>query len=174
MKNKKITYLLVLVAFAVWAYVFYSIFDYTSDDGAFSISTNKRNYTVDTIIKDDEHFTLLLNYTDPFLKTKHYSKSISVDTSVRNWRGSSKKIKAKSISEKPLHDPKDILFCKSVSYIGMIRNKQTNKNLAILNINSKEYMISEGQQIEDISVLKIVTDSVELKCTSMVLYIKKK
>lgn len=178
MKKKSLTYILVLAALGIWIYVFYFIFSAVSgNDTALTIRSSKR--TVDTTVITQEKYTLLLNYSDPFLKnrqTAYVERTISSGTSSSSGPQSGK-ITVQKMDQKKIDLAKAneaaILFCKTVSFAGSIRNNATNKNIAILTIEDKEYMMSAGESINGVTLLKIVSDSVEIKCLNRKMYIKK-
>lgn len=164
MKSKKIIYLLVACVCAVWSYVFYSIFDYAVDTPVLQI-TNGYKEANDTIPKTTEGYTLLANYRDPFLNTK-------IKKPVSSGNANTVKHTTKAAS-KPKYDPADILFCKSVKYLGSIQNIHTKRNIAILHVEDVQYMISEGQESGGVLLLKITKDSIQVSCKAMKLYIRK-
>lgn len=175
MKNKPITYLLVLAALSIWAYVFYSIFSGVSSDDDYIIKQSNKTQQEDTSDIAISKYSLLLNYSDPFLKNyspSHNSSSSSISNPNKTV---SKPIIKENI--KQLEDKNrlaaDITFCKSVLYSGMIRNNTSKKNVAILTIENNEYMLSIGESANGITLLKIVADSIEVKCKERKMYIRK-
>jgi len=154
--------------------VFYSIFGAVSgNDGVLRVKSSKR--TTDTSTISENKYTLLLNYSDPFLKQRNTSFVVRKESGASSPRPTKHAVEKFDQKKADLAKANEatMLFCKSVSFAGSIRNNATKKNIAILTIENKEYMMAVGESVAGITLLKIVSDSVEVKCIDRKMYIKK-
>lgn len=149
MKNKKLTYLLILVVLSVWGLIIYRLLSATggSDDtipGPVSQPV-KEAYNDFAIPKDTTH--LLLNYRDPFGIT-------AVKDTTVNKPNPFKKI----ISVKP----RPGINWGFIQYLGYIRNASSKKLIALLTINGKNEMLAEGQTKDQVKLIRNLRDSVKV------------
>lgn len=161
MKNKKFTYLLGLTVAILWGLILYRVVDWAggSDNDplpAVSAKRPKEAYYDYALPKDTTH--LLLNYRDPFGL-----------------------VKMKDMAQMPLkktHRPltmvaKPALNWSFIKYSGYIRNRASKKLIALVNVNGKNVMLSEGDTKEQVKLLKNMRDSIRVsfsgqtKCISL-------
>ena len=150
MKNKSVTYLLITVVAAIWGLVFYRIFNATNEEENFPNQVAKPIKTTSTI--EEDTFELINDYRDPFLGSM--SSSFDRITS----RPMRRKVPTPQKTEPTLATPP--IDWSFVSYLGTIWNKQTNKEIGILKINGNEVMVASNDRVGEITVLKVVRDSV--------------
>ena len=143
MKNKLITYLLIVLVIVVWGLIFMRLFS-TSKEEIKSQRVINTKYTIDTSILNTK-YTLRLNYTDPFLGQKNKVFLLSKPK---------KNIKLK---EKVQPEPID------AQYLGMISNKKQKSVLALIRLNGEEYYLSVGETINEIKLLNCTETSIVLK-----------
>ncbi|MCF8284521.1 MAG: hypothetical protein K9I48_06050 [Sphingobacteriales bacterium] len=143
MKNKLITYLLIVLVIVVWGLIFMRLFS-TSKEEIKSQRVINTKYTIDTSILNTK-YTLRLNYTDPFLGQKNKVFLLSKPK---------KNIKVK---EKVQPEPID------AKYLGMISNKKQKSVLALIRLNGEEYYLSVGETINEIKLLNCTETSIVLK-----------
>ena len=158
MKNKKLTYFLVLVVVAVWGMIIYRVFESLNigdDLPETPIAVKKEVYDDYELKKDTAK--LLLNYRDPFGLTKQK------DTVATAGAASAKPVIIKKI--KPAID------WSFITYSGYIRNPETKKLIAILTIHDKRTMLAEGEVFERVKLLKNMRDSVKVGFAGAVKYI---
>jgi hypothetical protein len=151
MKSKKFTYILGLAVALLWGLIIYRVVNWTggSDDDllpAVSAKLPKEAYNDYTIPKDTIH--LLLNYRDPFglIKMK--------DTAQMPLRKVNHKL---TIIAKPA------LNWSFIKYSGYIRNRASKKLIALVSINGKNVMLSEGDTREQVKLLKNMRDSIRVR-----------
>jgi len=150
MKNKGLTYVLGLVVLVVWGMIIYRIFlAVKADDEPLQSSTSlkKEVFNDYTIPKDTTK--LLLNYRDPFAAPKPEEKEISPD----------KHAIQKVFSSVPIRPP---VNWNQIKYSGYIHNPGSKKLIAMMNINGKELMMSEGETADQVKLIKNLKDSVKV------------
>lgn len=136
MKNKKITYLLLVLSIILWGFIgwkFYSAFNYNQPE----IPTIKK----EIIVNKKDSTTLLLNYRDPFLGK--YSSTIVVKDTISPRRKSvvtSSPVKIESIAPQ-------------VQYKGAMNIGKTS--MAILQKDGKVITIKIGEEIEGYKLIRI-------------------
>jgi hypothetical protein len=171
MKNKPITIALIASVVLIWGWIMYSVFDFV---GSPEIMTVKKKSLV-SVIKENSvlsTYDLLLNYKDPFLK-KESSASLS---SSKNMNYSAASVLPILAIKKPVNlnvvvkEESIPLVC----YLGRIQNEKLKKPVAILLINSNEYMMKEGEENEGIFLKHILNDSLEIMFEKKVRYVRKK
>jgi hypothetical protein len=151
MKNKGLTYVLGLVVLVVWGLIIYRIFLAVSADDnqplQSSTSLKKEAFNDYTIPKDTTK--LLLNYRDPFAAPKPEEKETFPDKSPVQ----------KVVSPVPKRQP---VNWNLIKYSGYIHNPGSKKLIAMMNINGKELMMSEGETAEQVKLIKNLKDSVKV------------
>lgn len=165
MKSKKLTYGLILSVIAVWGIIFYRIYVAAQGEESFAggISYPKSSYEPLDDYKIKDTFTLALNYRDPFLgeaaKTEEPSASASAVPAVANF----------AMNPVPSKPP---VNWEVIRYTGYIVNPGIKKAVAIMNINGKEYMMSEGEKADGVMLLKSFRDSVKVSYQDKIKFIK--
>jgi hypothetical protein len=156
MKNKKMIYLLGLVVVIVWGIIIYRIIEAAvgSDDTVLPNSTKvvKELYNDYTTTKDTSH--LLLNYRDPFGLKKQADTTQYI---------------AKRSHRAQVFKP--VINWSFIKYSGYIRNPGTKKIIAILSINGKNVMLTEGETSGNVKLLKNMRDSVKINFNGNVKFI---
>lgn len=151
MKNKKFTYLLGLAVAILWGLILYRVVNWTSggDDDPLPVVPAKRPkeaYNDYAVPKDTTH--LLLNYRDPFGL-----------------------VKMKDTAQMPLskvHHPlimvaKPALNWGFIKYSGYICNRASKKLIALVSVNGKNVMLSEGDTKEQVKLVKNMRDSIRVR-----------
>ena len=149
MKNKKLTYFLIALVVFVWGLIFYNIFKGVFNGNKNYVIANIQKKKVKDIIITPDTFTIKANYRDPFLTKTYVAKKTK------------KKIVKKPVIKKPI-EPKPPIRWPVIKYLGSIKNQKTNKEVAIININGKEKLISVGDTVTGVRLLKIYGDSVQV------------
>lgn len=151
MKSKKTIYLLGLLVAIIWGFIIYRFIDAMSDDASPLVSAPatlvKEAYDDYALPKDTTH--LQTGYRDPFGLVPFR------DTTVRI----SKKTDG-GISH-PINRPPAINWI-GINYLGYIRNPGSKKLIAIMHINGKEVMMAEGENTEQVRLLKNLRDSIRI------------
>ncbi|NHA02495.1 hypothetical protein G7092_01740 [Mucilaginibacter sp. HC2] len=159
MKNKKFIYLLGLLVLIVWGMVIYRIFVAVGDSPeplTTSVTKIKEPYDDYAIPKDTSH--LQSNYRDPFGIVP-----IKDTTMV-----STKKNVPRSI---PVAITPGINWT-AINYMGYIQNPGSKKLIAIIHINGKEVMMTEGESTEQLKLLKNLRDSIKISYHGQTKFIK--
>ena len=152
MKNKMLTYLLGLIVLAVWGLIIYRVFyavsgDDDDDSPAVLSKAVKEPYNDFNIPKDTTR--LLLNYRDPFGLVSFK------DTTATTVKISHHKVAVPS----PLKPGLDWNF---IQYSGYIQNPGSKKLLALVTINGKNEMLSEGEIKDNVKLLKNMRDAIKV------------
>ncbi len=160
MKNKMVTYLLGALVAIVWGIIIYRIFDAAvgSDDAAPGPATVKKEaYNDYAIAKDTTH--LLLNYHDPFGLTRQ-KDTIAV---------------VKKVNYKPAAMvPKPVMNWGFIQYSGYIRNPASKKLITLININGRSEMLTEGQEKDNVKLIKNLRDSIKISYNGKIKFIPMK
>lgn len=147
MKNKGLTYALLIVVGIIWYKVFFRVLSNIQDDEEFVVQPNQSNGTLLSIHRDT--FTLNASYRDPFggsLK-QHESTAIVNAPPVINTQ----KIKAQKVKEQ----------WPSIKYKGLLRKTSSNNPLAIIYIDGIQLQMRKGEEVFDgILIKSIHRDSV--------------
>ncbi len=156
MKNKKLLFLLIPATLLLWGMILYKIFSAVSG-GDNNIGQNQE---VVTPIDSNEQlltdtFSIHPTNRDPFLGKMN--KTISTHTG-----GSS--------SPKTVITPKSTLAPPSINstfpkiiYGGLIKNKQSNKQLVLIQINGQSNIMKIGEIFNEVELTKVFRDSIEVK-----------
>jgi len=144
------TYFLSFLVLLVWGLIIYRIFKATgSDEDPLPIAArteSKEALTDYTVPKDTSH--LLLNYRDPFSVQKAEPVEIPIDKLI------SKNVKP-VIQKPPVN-------WSGIRYAGFIHNPGSKKLIAMIDINGRELMLSEGETGDQVKLIKNLKDSVKL------------
>ncbi len=147
MKNKRMTYVLVVAVLIVWGIIAYRILSGLDHNDEYIADHNKtfvkEKYDDYAMSKDTSH--LLLNYRDPF------GLSAPPDTIPKT---------KEKIFIALSKSPKANFNWNFIKYCGFVRNPGTKKLIAILTINGKNTMLAEGETAENVKLLKNFKDSV--------------
>ncbi len=154
MKNKNITYLLLAVVGLVWGTIFYKfIAGLTVENVQTENIIPKRTRYRESILSDS--FALFANYRDPFLGKSAFSSNENY-TPIRTIFRPKVVKKAEVI---PTKAPIDWSFIK---YFGIIKNKNSGKEVALVSIHGKEYMASTNAVLESLSIISFSKDSLNV------------
>jgi hypothetical protein len=160
MKNKTITYGLLVVVLIIWGGIFYRIFIsfFPADK---PIAKNEQKFTIESVsgFEEAQSFALRSGYRDPFLGDTHTSDFSEENKPV-------KKI-LKKVSVEPSID------WSFVKYLGLIKNSGNTRKLAMVTIHGMEYMLSEGEEMSSVKCLKNNKDSILISYQGKVKWIKK-
>ncbi len=156
MKNKKVTYALLIAAFIIWGAVGWKIIvHFTGDD-----RNDADLYTPRIITGTDSsniHFTLVADYRDPFLSSQRKVRPVrtNVQTEIKptNTRRTTT---GRSISRRAR------VRWPAIQYGGVIQNKKSSTRTVLVKINNYDYLMSEGMIIKDVKLLRIYEDSIQL------------
>lgn len=152
MKNKTLTYALLIVVGVIWYNVFFRVKDNIFGENAVSEESSQPiNRNIPLISKDT--FELKVNYSDPFgAANANWSKLKPV-----NIEGGTPKNRV--VREKPK------MTWPKIKYFGLVKKTSSSSPLGILNIDGYQFTLRSGDSPYDgITVKRIWRDSVEMKC----------
>lgn len=156
MKNKLLTYALILAVAAVWGYVIYRIIQATQSEDITPLNTKKRELKEENLsyytIKDLD--SLRLDYRDP-IYYKEDSRNIATVQTNLNENSTYNEVPSDNYVESEPEIP--------IAYLGFIKNEKTKKNTAIIQVNDKQYMVAQHETIESIKILSIQEDYIRIK-----------
>lgn len=148
MKNKTLTYALLLVVAGIWYQVFFRVKNNLFGDDGLTNGTNgsQPTYQMPNITRDT--FVLNANYRDPFETPKE-----RLNPTIENQNN--------------VPEPRNIVpvtpqfVWPQVQYFGQIRKTNSNNPLAIINIDDIQLTVREQEEIfNEIYVRKIWRDSI--------------
>ena len=141
MKNKKLTYLLILVAVVIWGGIIRRLVTYTETGNVPPTQPVVRN----DFPKEPPKYVPVLDYRDPFLEEKMVRKQLVPQGT------------APAVSSNPEPPPER----PPIRFKGVIR--QGEKQYAILEIEKNIEILRRGETIEEFKLSTISSDSVILK-----------
>jgi hypothetical protein len=162
MKNKKLTYLLGLLAVIVWGMIIDRIFNALTAEkevGVMVVQNLKRHEDLNDYSVPTDTTHLLLNYKDPFRLTKQ------PDTTTKVARQTAR------IREIP-SAPKPIFSWNFIKYSGYTRTAGSKKLLAVMTINGQSAIMQEGEMASEVKLIKNYQDSVKVTFKGRTGYIR--
>ena len=159
-KNKKLTYFLICAVVVVWGVVLYKVFFNQADDGSEikSQPVVKKDQIYDQYALKNDSFKLALDYSDPFVGTTKLETQV-VETT------------AQQINFTP-PPPAPPIDWRSIKYLGYTVNHVTKKIVSIVVVNGKEQMLSDGEVLDGVKLIKNKRDSVLIYWQGKHKYIK--
>jgi hypothetical protein len=143
LKNRKITYLLLVLVAIIWGMIFYRIY---SNFGGNKMVEKKLPHSVG-IVKHDQHDTietLSLNYPDPFLKGEERSS----DPSSLEFKD-------------PLPSP--VSNWPQIEYRGLLTSNNNNESTGLLRIQNTDLLVKQGKVYAAIRIKTLSRDSIFLE-----------
>lgn len=160
MKNKKLTYLLIVLLIVVWGLIVYKVIGaLTGDDDSYPDTPTRHKkevYNDYQIPKDTTR--LQQNYRDPFglVQQKDTIKS---------------NIAFAGTSKTSRHIPPPETNWNFIRYIGYIKNPGSKKMISILHINGQEVLLADGESASQVTLIKNMRDSIKINYKSKTKYI---
>ena len=148
-----------LLVLIVWGMIIYRIFATLGDNAEPlppATMKTKERYDDYAVSKDTSH--LQSGYRDPFGQTP------AKDTSTLNT--------PKNIHRKIPATPAPGINWAMINYMGYVRNPGSKKLIAILHINGKEVMMTEGENTEQVKLLQNRRDSIKISYHGQTKFIK--
>lgn len=172
-KNKATVYFLGALLVIIWGTIFYRVYDALQGDDDMvipqtSAPVKKEVMNDRAIVKDTA--TLKLNYRNPFATAEH--KASATDTSVISVSKLIKPVQtAQGFNRSVITGPAAINW-SFIQFTGYIRNPRTKKLLALVTINGKPQMLSEGETAGAVKLLKNYKDSIKVSYQNHTKYIQ--
>jgi len=168
MKGKKFTYLLIVCVAGVWGIIFYRIYAGLGQEDELPVSSMRKGKPeyFKLINHETDREVLNLNYRDPFAATAIVTEvKSSIDP-----LDASHQVKVLAMSAMP----KPMVNWSAIQYTGYINNPITRSRIAIIMVNGKEGMLTEGQSLGGLKLIKHAGDSVKVQYQNSTKYISLK
>lgn len=143
--------LLIGLVLAVWAYILYAFLSPEKMDVNSSIPIGSVHVKTSGAVNKEtgENLSLMLRYRDPFLKKNNGAAEV-VET-----------VEEQMAAEKP-EPPKPKVEWPELDYLGMVKNKHTQKVEVLVNIGEKTFIVQPMEQVADITVAECNKDSIQV------------
>ncbi|MBD1363814.1 hypothetical protein IDJ77_08320 [Mucilaginibacter sp. ZT4R22] len=162
MKNKKLTYLLIVAVIFIWGAIIYKIFDVVNPDDDLPLinpTVAGVKPTVDDYEVLPDTTQLLLNYPDPFGQVRYR------DTAATPV----KRVSHSIVRQMPTVPA---INWGGIKYSGYVINGDQKKNTAFIKINGNSLTLMEGETADQVKLLKNMKDSIKVMFQGQVKVIK--
>ncbi|WP_443946632.1 hypothetical protein ACJVDH_05885 [Pedobacter sp. AW1-32] len=150
-KNKSTIIILSICVLGIWGIIFYRVFASISEEDS-PMPTS--NYVKEAYFKGEDHtldtVSVNLNYGDPFGGIDHVETDLNI-----------KPLATQNIHQ-PVILPKPTANFANIHYLGNIINSAQKRPIAIISIEGKEFMMSEGENKAGVKFIKYLGDSVKI------------
>lgn len=146
MKKKSINIFLIIAVSGIWVIVIYRVVNRYASASAPVVNQTITEEKIIPVKKTAVPFELIGNYRDPFLGDVPKPEKIKST-------GNSEKKESKKTNP-PVTDS-----WPQVKYIGMIKNNDSGKMVALMNIGGKEVRMNPGQDFNGVKLDKMFKDS---------------
>lgn len=147
---------MILINLVAWGYVGYKIYGALQGDDDITVNYDSAAIKKITAINEPESETLNLNYADPFLKSGNYATAKAY-ASDQAYKGTKKpeveKTNAKSTQSVTVPS-------LEIKYLGLIKNSDKGKSIAMLYINGKSFFAKENEVVEGYLVKQITESTI--------------
>lgn len=164
LKGKKSIYVLLPINLIIWGYIGFKIYSAMNEEEGFI----PQEYTISKtkLMKEDStHYTLSLNYKDPFLKQEYNSIDYS-----------KKSLSNRNSTSTPTTLPNGNSVAteqKDIKFLGIIENKTSGVKTALISINGISHIIRKGETIVGFYVKSIDNENISLQQGKTVIKITK-
>jgi type II secretory pathway component PulC len=142
MKNKKMIVVLLPLVVLIWALVLYKVLGFQTDaEPAIQLVQNRSQLQEEAPKKT--RFTIVADYRDPFLGSIH-----------RPVKPKPKATKTTVIKKEKLPKPPPVQW-PNIEFGGLIRNQQSQQEVAIITVNEEEALLSINDKLGGIQLKKI-------------------
>jgi hypothetical protein len=163
MKNKPVTYFLIAAVIGLWGMIIYRVLTAVTqkddDDAQQLIASPKETFDDYSIPPDTSK--LLLNYRDPFGIVKQ-KDTVSAAR------------KMPTAPNRPAESMKPAVNWSFITYSGYIRNPNSRKLVALVNINGQTVTLIEGETKNQVKLLKNLRDSIKVSYAGHTKFIARK
>lgn len=166
MKNKKLTYGLIVLAAAIWGTAGYKIIAGVSGGNAPEMPTSSVSNVKPEPVANDS-FALLMKYDEPFGTVKNTSPH---SYHSRRSNASSSKSSQKKKKEK---DEEDAINWSFITFRGLFESSERETKTALITLKKRDYLVHEKDTIDDVIIMEIYRDSIFVKKDEHEKYIKK-
>lgn len=147
LKNKKTLYILVPLVVLIWGMIGFRIWAGFNNDTTNYLLEPTYSEPITEILAVDT-FSIIANYRDPFLGKIQAPKP--------------KPIKTKKKPTPVIKKLEPILRWPTIIYGGMIKNQKTSKLIAMIKINGRDNLMSVGNVVSEVRLVKVYPDSIEV------------
>lgn len=168
MGKKSKLYLLIIINLIAWGYVGYKVYTALQGDGDIELTHEDSRISKIKEPSKEDSLTLILNYSDPFLKNGNFSTTRS-QSSYQTTENISKKINSNHISAKNT----GISNALDIKYLGLIKNSNKGISTAMLNVNGKSVFVKQNDVVEGFVIKQITNESITVIKGKEKLVIKK-
>ena len=158
--NKKTLFILIPALIAIWGLIAYKIFavvdtpEVTTPSS--SLKTIKLNSKADTL-----DFELFLSYADPFKISNNRTRITKAIPALN-----------KTVIIPRKKESIETLEWPSINYGGMVKSSN-QRQVALLTVNGKEYIVNKMEEIEGVKILNYTIDEIKVKFSGEEKTIKK-
>lgn len=145
-QKKKTIYILMPIVILVWGFVFYQLYGYFFSTPSYANTEEEIIINIDEIKKDT--FSIVADYRDPFLSQKRI-QTVNHRVVTKTNGSKAKKNSAPTVLKWP-----------SIQYKGMIKNNNSERRVAIVNVDGKERIVKEGTTLNELKVVKIEKETI--------------
>lgn len=158
MKSKKMTYLLICCVAGVWGIIFYRIFTGMAPEDTVQLNSRTvREPFFNMVDHAKDAVVLEMGYGDPFAAGNSEPAPVV----------------ASSMPVMPSMPPpmKSQVNWSGIIYSGQIYNRVEKRHVAIISVNGKEVMLSEGEKANGLKFIKRVGDSIKVEYQNTTKYL---
>ncbi|WP_407427527.1 hypothetical protein [Arcticibacter sp.] len=165
MKNKTMTVVLIVSVMAVWGIIFYRIFQASGEESSLATAAGVKKSSYESLdeYRMKDTLVLALNYRDPFS-----GRQMKVTPPPAAPEAIDQAVTAMSNYTTP--EPE--VNWSAIRYTGYIVNPEIKRIVALMNIQGKEFMLTEGQQAGGVKILKNNRDSVKVSYSGKTKFLK--
>lgn len=131
MKNKRNTYILLVVVLIIWGLIAYKIISSLGGNDVVVLQQNTEVSFNPKPIQETDTFSIKADYRDPFLGTIEKPKTIS---------------KPRVIKPQEIEIP--------INYSGMVRDQNTNESIFFVHINNRQHLMKINNVVDSVKLVK--------------------
>lgn len=161
MKNKKLISTLVAATVVLWGVIFYRIYLTMNEEEevkAYKVTKKPIFFTAVNHINDTVQ--LRLNYRSPFSALNAH---VDLDKEIK---------KPITALVAPVSLPQPEVAWGNIIYTGYIKNASSIQSSVIMLANGTEIMLTEGQTLNGVTLIKYAVDSVKVRYQNQIKHIK--
>lgn len=164
MKDRRLTYVLLLAVIVIWIIIGYRFYNTVRGDDVVVRPTYQPVQDIER--GASEVYELQLDYADPFLKEEKIQPPLLV---VSKPLTHSKPIVSSSRSN--LTDSSPTTNWKAITYLGIIRNNQTDQQVGIIEVDGLRRLVKTDDRIPPFTIGKITSDSIGIQYSKTTKYV---
>lgn len=160
-RKKWLSYLLGAVVLLIWGIVIHRLIKgLFSDDEGMVMRTPSDPVDSTSVERAADTFSLKLDYPDPFLKdAPRRRRARRVRDQKEEEKGSKDQ---KKDNEDKNGEEKEQLRWPQLEFGGIVRNRSSDRVVALLRIDGKDRLMKEGDEHEKVSLEEVWSDSVRV------------